>query len=281
MVKTGYNGSGPLAGHTVNLTLPQVELITVKYFNDYAFTSGVSQLDFLTPPAAYGTPATNSTERLLAVTHKLDSSAAVTLAQYTYDEVGRVQTKKLATETFTYSYNVRSWLTGIAGTRFNQTLAYNGAVNGITPSTLRYNGNIGAVKWKAGDETTERGYQFTYDGLDRLASASYGEGMSLATNTGRFNEAVTEYDKMGNIVSLQRQGMLDCGYGMMDNLTYTYTGNKLNKVTDAVTAPITYSNAFHFVDRANVANEYTYDANGNAAKDLNKNITSISYNVLT
>ena len=157
----------------------------------------------------YGTPATNPTERILAVTHKLDGSAAVTLARYTYDEVGRVQTKRLATETSSYSYNVRSWLTGITGSKFNQTLAYNAAVNGITPTKELYNGNIGAMKWKAGDESIERGYQFTYDGLDRLAAANYGEGMSLATNIGRFNETVSAYDKMGNIISLQRQGKLD------------------------------------------------------------------------
>jgi len=104
--------------------------------------------------------------------------------------------------------------------------------------------------------------------------------MSLATNTGRFNEAVTEYDKMGNIVSLQRQGKLDSGYGMMDNLTYSYTGNRLTRVSDAASPAITYANAFHFVDRANVANEYTYDVNGNLTKDLNKNITAITYNAL-
>jgi RHS repeat-associated protein len=175
---------------------------------------------------------------------------------------------------------VRSWLTGIAGTRFNQTLAYNAAVNGITPSVPRYNGNIGALKWKAGDETIERGYQFTYDGLNRLTAAAYGEGTSLTSNLNRFNEAVIEYDKAGNIKALERQGKLDGGYGMMDNLTYTYTGNKLTKVTDAVTTPITYTGAFHFADRANVANEYTYDQNGNATKDLNRNITSITYNAL-
>ena len=366
VVRTGYSGSGPLAGHTVNLTLSQVEVMTVNYYDDYAFTSGVSRLDYVTPPAGYGsqfssakglltgtrtyrlddparytlsslyydhrgrvvqshtsnhlggyddeyfgytftgkvmqhqlvhsapgkttqtevyaydygTPATNPTERLLAVTHKLDGSAAVTLARYTYDEVGRVQTKKLATETSSYSYNVRSWLTGTAGTRFNQTLAYNGAVNGITPTKELYNGNIGAMKWKAGDESTERGYKFSYDGLNRLTAAAYGEGASLTSNLNRFNEAVIEYDKAGNIKALERQGKLDSGYGMMDNLAYTYSGNKLIKVTDAVTAPITYSNAFHFADRANVANEYIYDQNGNATKDLNRNITSISYNVL-
>ena len=220
-------------------------------------------------------------ERLLSVTHKLNSAAAVTLAGYTYDETGRILTKELATETSTYHYNVRSWLTRINGTKFNQTLAYNTPVNGITPTTALYNGNISAMKWKSGDESTERGYKFTYDGLNRLTAAAYGEGTSLTSNLNRFNEAVTEYDKAGNIKALERQGKLDSGYGMMDNLTYTYTGNKLTKVTDAVTAPITYANAFHFVDRANVANEYTYDQNGNATKDLNKNITSITYNAIT
>ena len=136
------------------------------------------------------------------------------------------------------------------------------------------------MKWKAGDEATERGYKFSYYRLNRLTAAAYGEGTSLTSNLNRFNEAVTAYDKMGNIVFLQRQGKLDSGYGMMDNLTYTYTGNRLTKVSDAATPAITYSNAFHFVDRANVANEYIYDANGNATKDLNKNITSISYNAL-
>ena len=35
-------------------------------------------------------------ERLLSVSHKLNSAAAVTLATNTYDEVGRLKTKKLA-----------------------------------------------------------------------------------------------------------------------------------------------------------------------------------------
>ena len=100
------------------------------------------------------------------------------------------------------------------------------------------------------------------------------------TNPDRFNEAVTAYDKAGNILALQRRGKLDSGYGLMDNLAYSYTGNRLTKVSDAVTTPITYPGAFHFVDRVNVENEYAYDANGNLTKDLNKNITSISYNAL-
>ena len=38
--------------------------------------------------------------------------------------------------------------------------------------------------------------------------------------------------------------------------------------------------AFNFVNGASQSNEYTYDKNGNLTKDLNKNISSISYNLL-
>ncbi len=218
--------------------------------------------------------------RLVGVEHSVNGD--LKYYEYKYDKVGRLISKTISEtpEQISYNYNVRDWLTQIVGTKFNQTLTYESSVNGVVPDKALYNGNISAMKWRAGDETTERGYRFAYDGLNRLTAAAYGEGASLTANLGRFNETVTAYDKAGNILSLQRQGKLDSGYGMMDNLAYTYTGNRLIRVSDAVTTPITYPGAFHFVDRANVANEYTYDANGNLTKDLNKNIASISYNSL-
>ncbi|GAB6868104.1 hypothetical protein JCM16496A_05090 [Bacteroides rodentium JCM 16496] len=48
---------------------------------------------------------------------------------------------------------------------------------------------------------------------------------------------------------------------------------------DAVAASA-YNNRFEFKDAAKQANEYTYDANGNLTKDLNKGIINISYNCL-
>ena len=229
----------------------------------------------------YGDPATNPAERLQDVKHKLSpNTAQAMLASYTYDDIGRIKTKKIGSETSTYSYNIRSWLSQISATKFNQTLVYNAPVNGLSPSAPRYNGNISAMKWKSGDETTERGYKFTYDGLDRLTTATYGEGANITSNLNNYNEAMTYNDKMGNIRTLVRRGKLNSGYGEIDNLTYTYTGNRLTKVTDAVTTPITYQGAFHFVDGANVPEEYTYDTNGNITKDLNRNITSITYNEL-
>ena len=66
---------------------------------------------------------------------------------------------------------------------------------------------------------------------------------------------------------------------MIDNLTFTLDGNRLNRVDDAVTASA-YNNGFEFKDAVKQANEYAYDANGNLTKDLNRNISNIQYNFL-
>ena len=215
--------------------------------------------------------------RISKVEHTLGGTK-ITLASYAYDNLGRLQSKSLhgrAANKLTYAYNVRSWLTGISGSKFTQNLYYNTG-NG----TAKYNGSISSMTWQAGDDSTVRGYKFTYDGLDRIQNAIYGETASLSTNINRFSENVSEYDKNGNIKSLQRYGRTGASaYGMLDNLTYTLNGNQLTRVDDAVTASA-YNGGFEFKDGVKQSNEYAYDANGNLTKDLNKGITDIQYNCL-
>ena len=216
-------------------------------------------------------------DRVSKVEHTLGGTK-ITLADYTYDSFGRLSTKSLhgsAANKLTYAYNLRSWLTGITSTRFTQNLYYNTGVG-----TARYNGNISSTTWKSGNESTVRGYKFTYDGLDRMLNATYGETAGISTNANRFSENVTGYDKNGNIKGLQRYGQLSsAAYGMIDNLTLTLNGNQLNRVDDAVAAS-TYNGGFEFKNGANAADEYSYDANGNLTKDLNKGISGITYNFL-
>ena len=216
-------------------------------------------------------------DRVSKVEHTLGGTK-ITLADYTYDSFGRLSTKSLhgsAANKLTYAYNLRSWLTGITSTRFTQNLYYNTGVG-----TARYNGNISSMTWKSGNESTVRGYKFTYDGLDRMLNATYGETAGISTNANRFSENVTGYDKNGNIKGLQRYGQLSStAYGMIDNLTLTLNGNQLNRVDDAVAAS-TYNGGFEFKNGANAADEYSYDANGNLTKDLNKGISGITYNFL-
>ena len=216
-------------------------------------------------------------DRISKVQHSLGSTA-ITLYDATYDNFGRLLTKQYhgtSTNKLTYTYNLRSWLTGISGTRFTQNLYYNTGVG-----TAKYNGSISSMTWKSGNESTVRGYKFTYDGLDRMLNATYGETASISTNTNRFSENVTGYDKNGNIKSLQRYGQTGASaYGLIDNLTFTLNGNQLSRVDDAVST-VAYGTNTAFVNGASVAGEYAYDANGNLTKDLNKGITDIQYNVL-
>ena len=98
------------------------------------------------------------------------------------------------------------------------------------------------MTWKAGNESVIRGYKFTYDGLSRLTSATYGEVTNIGSNANRFTEKVTDYDLNGNIKGLQRYG----------------SGNKLTRVDDAATATA-YNNGFEFKDAVQQADEYAYD----------------------
>ena len=165
--------------------------------------------------------------------HKLDALGEVTLVNNVYDDLGRLQSKSLhgsAVNKQTYTYNIRGWLTGVSGSKFTQNLYYNTG-NGV----VKYNGSISSMTWKSGNESTVRGYKFTYDGLDRVLNATYGETASISTNANRFSENVTGYDKNGNIKGLQRYGQLSStSYGLIDNLTLTLNGNQLSCVEDAV-----------------------------------------------
>ena len=169
--------------------------------------------------------------------------------------MGRLQTKSLhgsATNKQTYSYNICDWLTGISGSKFTQNLYYN-----TGSGTPQYGGNISSMTWKAGNESTTRGYKFAYDGLSRLTSATYGEVTNIGSNANRFTEKVTDYDLNGNIKGLQRYGQTSStGYDLIDNLTYTLSSNLITRVDDATTAAA-YNNGFEFKDAVKQASEYT------------------------
>src|SRR5690554_2011931 len=58
----------------------------------------------------------------------------------------------------------------------------------------------------------------------------------------------------------------------IDDLTYVYTGNQLQSVTDAT------NNAEGFNDGNTAGNDYVYDSFGNITQDKNKKITNAKYN---
>lgn len=74
--------------------------------------------------------------RLTGIDHSYNTNPAVRIAQNSYDNTGRLasvrrnSTNALLTQ---YSYNVRSWITGITSPGFNQEIVYNRAT--LSPTT--------------------------------------------------------------------------------------------------------------------------------------------------
>ena len=238
-------------------------------------------------------------ERLMTTTVSRDGGAAVTLAANTYNSLGQLSGQSLGGHTngaVSYSYNVRGWTQAITSPHFSQTLYYEQPSPGATPC---YNGNVSAVDWSALDAMaasipTGHRYTFDYDGMNRLTAAHYSntaaEGVNgtLVFSPARNYSTSYQYDMNGNITSLTRKGVAQqfpvfdrtaWTYGDIDNLTMTYDGNRLKKVTDQCT-DLTYGGAMDFKDGADKTVEYQWDANGNMTRDRNKGISAIDYNVL-
>ncbi|MEW7278828.1 DUF6443 domain-containing protein [Aquimarina sp. 2201CG1-2-11] len=250
-------------------------------------------------------------------THTKDSHAAiVTIDKFTYDHMGRLQTqiqkignheelivsntydalgqlesKKVGGSSSTsgggavgggglqkvdYDYNVRGWLTAINegktdnGDLFGFKISYNSPEKG---AMALFNGNISETQWQTANDHVNRHYTYSYDALNRITGA--------ISNDGNYNLSNVTYDKVGNILSLDRKGYLNDAanaFGDMDKLVYNYShneiSNKLLKVTDNTT------NTFGFKDGNKTGDDYSYDANGNLLVDRNKNISGIVYNHL-
>ena len=260
---------------------------TVTTCTAYSFTGRPVNVKAMRTKSGTGTTTVDNAytydeaDRPLTVTHSVNGSTPVTISSYTYDALGRVASKVTGgIETTTYDYNIQSWPTKMQGLKFTEQLAYNEAVNGLTPSTPQWSGRISTMRWFRGTTTIKPAYQFTYDGMGRLAEAAYTQNTYLMNRRPKYTETYS-YDAMGNVTALTRQGWLyGSTWGLIDDLVMTYDGNRLVKCDDAVSAQPTNNGAHHFTDLADEDEEYEYDQNGNMTKDLNREITSIEYNSL-
>ena len=140
-----------------------------------------------------------------------------------------------------------------------------------------YNGNIGM------SGIGDRAYIYGYDHANRLVSARY---MAPEDDGGTRPDysATYAYDRNSNITSLTRKGVKDVtgSYGLVDDLTMTYSGNRLWRVTD-------HAGEVLLENSGNLRNpdifdpsetQFGYDGNGNTVKDLSRNIETMSYNAI-
>jgi len=222
----------------------------------------------------------DNAQRLLTTTHQLNGGAVVTLASNTYDDLGRVQTKTVGgtLDATNYSYNIRSWVTGITGSRFTENLCYNQNTAGLSSFNACYNGNIAAMQWSipADNIGSNRIYTFGYDGLNRLTDSFYRQRSGTGDVPGtidRYTEQFT-YDKMGNITHLYRTDF--------DNVDFNYNGNQLKTVNENAIDDCYYGDEEYF-DYAAGVDCRAYDKNGNVTYDYNSGsygVWGIRYNAL-
>ncbi|MBL0745584.1 DUF6443 domain-containing protein [Chryseolinea lacunae] len=219
--------------------------------------------------------------------HQVGSNPKILISRTNYNEIGQPVEKRLhstnatasdARETIDYQYNIRGWLQSINDPQTNPKL-FAMSLKYFDPSAnggdKKYNGAITEAIWKTGGGNLQS-YGYFYDTLGRLKDARY-FNLDVAAQNGRFTETIggknlKGYDRNGNILKLKRYGRTTgSAYGLMDDLTYSYTGNLLTRVDDAVAMN---AQELGFKELTKVANEYTYDGNGNMVTDLNKGLAN-------
>ncbi|MBL0743092.1 DUF6443 domain-containing protein [Chryseolinea lacunae] len=249
-------------------------------------------------------------KRLLTRSHQIDAGPKVLMVSNRYNELGQLIEKNIHSTdngvTFLQSvdtrYNIRGWITSIN----NSTLTNDGVKNDDTNDVFgmeflydqsvsvngfdahkKFDGNIAAIKWKTDTKTgtpVENIYGYSYDIFKRFKQATYGtnEAANWSGKTGAYNEAVSSYDRNGNIggtstPALSRYRWLAGAKTNIDNLAYRYSGNQLLNVSDAVAGKQGFADAPGI---PYTLDEVQYDRNGNLISDLNKTIGSITYNHL-
>jgi RHS repeat-associated protein len=220
--------------------------------------------------------------RLLVHKHQVDTNPEEILAQNKYNELSQLENKKVGgisigspLQSIDYKYNIRGWMTKINdpdnlnGRLFGYSVRYQDpAIPGT--SVPQYGGNIAEVHWKTADDVY-KAYHYVYDKLNRLTDAIYREAYTTAPNNNFFNESLA-YDLNGNITSLHRNGKAPTGTAqLVDDLTYNYTGNRLNQVIESSLNDAGYEGGNNTID---------YDLNGNMTTMKDKGIQGIVYNYL-
>lgn len=221
-----------------------------------------------------------------------------------FDELGRVSNKTLGSTLSEnrLTYNIRNWLNGINKNEFNSTtpsiffrekLFYDQDM-GINLTS----GNISGIKWQGyGSAAPIRAYGFEYDKMGRLTNAEFGQFDSrLNAPWGDYDNSIVDYaasgityDYNGNIKTMIQRGPGVSTPVDMDILRYKYTANTNQLYSVADLASVSSANP-DFKDNNLNPNpspsinpstpDYTYDANGNITKDVNKGINEIGYTYL-
>ncbi|MFP3599469.1 RHS repeat domain-containing protein, partial [Chryseobacterium sp. SIMBA_029] len=286
----GTYGQNHLGGFTKTETLLDFAGRTLEVDTQHSRNSGTAEVA-VTDRFVY-----NPQQFLSKHYQKINTNAEELLADYTYDELGKLINKKVGNnlQNIDYTYNIRGWLTGInpndietLNTKlFAYKIKYNTVEGAEVPNNSytdlkvkpKYNGGIAEVDWKTAYGANEplRRYGYVYDGAERLQAGFFQPGSNPYTK--EYTEVV-DYDLNGNISSLLRTGgIVKANAEVADDLKYYYTngGNQLDYIEE-----MGQGNALSgYPLPQGIGKQITYDPNGNMISHLDKGITKIAFNFL-
>ncbi|WPO81612.1 DUF6443 domain-containing protein [Chryseobacterium sp. JJR-5R] len=218
---------------------------------------------------------------LLKRYHQVDNNPEELLAEYHYDDKGRIDNKTVGNtlQSIDFTYDIKGLLTGInnsvidnlpaSGKLFSYDIRYQNPES--SASSARYNGAISEVSWKASNINIKKRYNYTYDKLNRLTEAVYSHPIDFVP-VNHFNDEKVTYDSNGNIITLKRNAKnpVSLTPQMIDELQYSYNGNRLLSVNDN----------YNTTGYEGGGNAIGYDVNGNMTSMPDKSIQNIGYNFL-
>ena len=296
--RSGYSSANDLG-------LKKEQLLQANYYDNHAFINGQLEKQATSQNLVSNQQASEQYSKgSLTGTVSMATDGKPLVSVYYHDLKGQVIASKqtlpddaLLSQNMTYSFTKQPleiiseiFKNGIS-TTVTQTNSYNKHNDKIETMTLKVGNVTRTVSSYSYNDISRllsikrsgnvlRGYDFAYDGLNRLEESTYSEGAGMSQNKNRYSENILSYSPNGSIERLQRYGKKNNGtFGLIDDLMYSYNGNQIKAISDKA-GSLLYDSSFDFKDGANADVEYFYDTNGALIKDLNKGISNIEYDIL-
>lgn len=290
----GYSISG--------MTLSSPAFHEIFYYDNYSFIgkNGVpTSLSYSSPPSGFPSRDANAgrgllTGRTVAYGDDTGINGSVHTAYY-YDYCRRVVQSRStnAKGGSDIVYTLYTFTGKPLKVRSNHSSEAVSDLQELTEYSYDYAERLLTVDHTIGSGGKRRLLHNTYDTFGRLSACQRFGKTSLNTqygyniqsslkslSTGNLFRETLYYQESYNGSTPKYNGRQDGGtWGKVNQLTYSYDGNQLTKVSDNVSSP-TYNGFFGFIDGADQTTGYEYDANGNMTKDRNKGISCIIYNTM-
>ena len=225
----------------------------------------------------------DSNFRISGVSNTVNNQVSQNLIRNYYDQTGKINYRTIGGNSindfiyklsprYDYAQRVRS----VKGVLKNGINLFESSYVFDNISKNDFRGNISSVTHKLNINTVlQQNSNYTYDAFNRLKVAANSFG-SVVDNG--FKEYFN-YDITGNISSAGRYAKVTGTVQQVDSIKYYYNGFKHTRIDD-ISSSVAAVKAFGFSELGQVADEYVYDGNGRAVKDLNKGISYIHYNTV-